>query len=210
MDKLLICLLFFAFTVSAQTKPVAKKPGDKKTAAKKDTVKKEEPKVVEMKIPRTFMVYTRKMKGQKTKLCVNLVSKDTVLNYCIPDSITKDPEVYKIIFEERKGDTTYVLVYVDGFSKPDAGQDDGRCGAGHETKLFFTRWNTKTNQAKWQNKTITSCLRGTTNMTKEPIDDWDKASVLTINYHRASTFTELKFDPQHPELGLQTNKEGGD
>ena len=44
-------------------------------------------------------------------------------------------------------------------------------------------------------------------MTKEPIADWDKASVLTINYHRGSNFYELKFDPQNPQLGLQSTND---
>ncbi len=209
MYKLLACLLFVAFTVNAQTKPGAARSADKKKpVAIADTAKKEEPKLEEFKVPHEFIVYTRKMRGQKTKLCVNLISKDSSLHYCINDSITRDPETYQILYEEKRGDTSYVLVFVDAFSKPDAAHDDGRCNAGKETRLFFARWNTKTNQAKWQSKIITSCLRGTTNMSKDAITNWDKASVLTVSYHRASNFIDLSFDPQHPERGLVSNKEG--
>lgn len=207
---LLVVMLCCACAANAQTRPAAKKPGAQKKPAgiEKDSAKKEEPKVEEFKVPHEFIAYTRRSKGQKTKLCINLVNKDSALQYCINDSITRDPEVYKILYEQKKGDTSYVLVFVEAFSKPDPSKDDGRCNAGKETRLFFARWNTKTNQAKWQSKIISSCLRGTTNMTKESIDEWDKASVFTFSYHRASTFTDLKFDPEHPELGLVANKEG--
>lgn len=205
MYKFLICVLFFAFTGNAQTKPVVKKPAGKNKIAVKDSSKKEQAKPEpEPVIPREFMAYTKKLRGQRTKLCINLVSKDTVLNYCINDSLTKDPEVSKILFEQRKGDSTYVLVLVSAFSKPDAANDDGRCGSGKETKLFFARWNTKTNQAKWKQRTISSCLKGTDNMSPNAIDEWDGTSVLSINYHRGPNFLEVKFDPQKFELGLQS------
>lgn len=205
MYKFLICFIFCGFLSNAQTKPVGKKPTGKNTTAHADTIKKEEATPVEIKIPREFMVYSKKNKGEKMKLCLNLVCKDTVLNYCFNDSTTKDPEVSKVLFEQKKGDTLYVLVYVDAFSKPDGANDDGRCNSGKETKLFFAKWNTKTNQAKWKQRTISSCLRGVVNMTKEPVDTWDQSSVLTFNYYRGgSNFVELKFDPQKFELGLQS------
>lgn len=212
MYKLLICSLFFALLSHAQTKPAAKpatkKPTDKNKVAAKDTVKKEEPKEVDMPIPREFMVYSKKRKNERMKLCINLVSKDSVLNYCINDSLTKDPETSRVLFEQRKGDTLYVLVYVQAFSKPEAATDDGRCSAGKETKLFFAKWNTKTNQAKWKQRTIASCARGVENMSKESIDEWDGTSVLTLNYFRGGTnFIELKFDPQRFELGLQSTND---
>jgi hypothetical protein len=40
-------------------------------------------------------------------------------------------------------------------------------------------------------------------MTKEKITAWDKTSVLTVSYHKGSTFHEIKFDPEQPQLGLQ-------
>ncbi len=152
----------------------------------------------------TFFVRTKKpiKPTDKFQLCYNLVHKDTNLLYCINDSLCKDPEVVKVLFEQQKGDTNYVLIYVDAFSKSKS--DGGVCNAGKETKLSFVRWNTKTNQAKWKHKSINSCLKTITNMTKEPILDWDKTSTLTINYHRGSSFYELKFDPQNPHLGLQS------
>jgi hypothetical protein len=212
MYKLITFLLFFALFANAQIKPTAKKPIDKKktTSAASDSLKTDLLKEEVIKLPREFAVYTKKArtKKERTKLCINLVCKDTVLNYCMNDSLCTNPETSKILFEQRKGDTLYVLVYIDGFSKPDAASDDGRCNAGKETKLVFCRWNTKTNQAKWKQRNISSCLRGVTNMSQDAVTNWDKTSALVINYHRGSSiFVELKFDPEKFELGLQSIKD---
>jgi hypothetical protein len=44
-------------------------------------------------------------------------------------------------------------------------------------------------------------------MTKTPIVDWDKSSVLTISYHKGSDFIDVTFDPAAPEKGLQSNQD---
>jgi hypothetical protein len=162
-----------------------------------------EVKVVEPAIPREFLVYTKKpkQKTDRTKLCFNLVNKDTVLNYCVNDSICREPETYKILHETKIGDTTYVLILVDAFTK---GHDDPRCDAGKETKLVFFRWNTKTNKAKIKQKSVSSCVRNIVNMTKEPIASWDGSSVLEVSYYKGgSDFPVVKFDPAQVQLGLQ-------
>jgi hypothetical protein len=146
--------------------------------------------------------YPKKGTKDRTQLCINIANKDTNLLYCMNDSILKEPETSKVLFEQTKGDTTYMLIYVDAFSKSKS--DGGLCNAGKETKLFFVRWNIKENKAKWKQKMISSCLKGTTNMTKEPIVNWDKSAPLVVSYHRGSTFYDLKFDPQKPELGMQS------
>jgi hypothetical protein len=163
-----------------------------------------ESKVVEPALPRVFMVYTKKpkQKTERTKLCFNLISADTVLNYCINDSICKDPETSKILFNSKVGDTTFVLVFVDAFTK--AGDGNPRCDAGKETKLVFFRWNTKTNKVKFKQKVISSCTRNIVNMTKEPITDWNGTGVLEVNYYKGgSGFPVVKFDPNQVQLGLQ-------
>lgn len=163
-----------------------------------------EPKEVEPAIPRAFMVYTKKAKAKtdRTKLCFNLVSKDTVLNYCINDSICRDPETFKILYESKLGDTTFVLVFVDAFTK--ATGDNPRCDAGKETKLVFFRWNTKTNKAKVKQKVVSSCIRNIVNMTKDPIVNWDGNSILEVSYYKGgSDFPVVKFDPAQVQLGLQ-------
>lgn len=142
---------------------------------------------------------------EKIQLCFNIVSKDTNLIHCVNDSLVVDPEVKKVLFEKRNGDSTYMLIFVDAFSK--LKNDGGLCGAGHETKLYFVRWNTKTNQAKWKTKHIASCSKGITNMTKEPIAGWDKAAPLIVKYNRSFYFYEIKFDPANPQLGIQTVKD---
>ncbi len=162
------------------------------------------PKEAEPIIPRTFLVYTKKAKAktERTKLCFNLVTKDTVLNYCLNDSLCKDPETFKILHESKVGDTTFVLVFVDAFTKE--GGDNPRCDAGKETKLVFFRWNTKTNKAKVKQKVVSSCVRNIVNMTKDPIVNWDGTSVLEVSYYKGgSDFPVVKFDPAQVQLGLQ-------
>jgi hypothetical protein len=156
----------------------------------------------------TFSAYTKKpikgLEGDKMKLCVHIVSKDTFLTHCVVDSITRDPEFAKVLFNEQKGDSVYQLIYVYAFSK-----QGGNCNGQKEAKLMFVRWNTKVNQAAWKSKLINSCAKTVTNMTKTPIEDWDGKSKMVVEYHRGSNFYEIAFDPAHPELGLQNNKDSG-
>lgn len=151
----------------------------------------------------TFYVATKRptREGDKMKLCINLVHKDTNLLYCIVDSVMKDPEFGKVIFQQQKGDTNYVLLYVYAFSKI-----GGNCNGEKEAKLFFARWNVIEGRAIWKNKYINSCAKTITNMTKSPIEQWDGKTKLVVEYHRGN-FYEIAFDPEHPELGIQNNKE---
>jgi hypothetical protein len=208
MNKLVILFLFIYAVAGAQTKSPASKKNPK---AKKDTVvavvetdtidHKDE----EIREQHQFAVYSKRPRGvdKKMKLCLNLVGEnDAEINYCVNDSLCKDPEFYKVLFNQADGDTTYMLIFVDAFSKV---RDRPACDAGRETKLFFTRWNTKTNKAIWKQRTISSCLKAITNMTKAPIRDWDGNAPLVVNYHRGGTnFIELRFDPGQYKLGLQS------
>ena len=145
---------------------------------------------------------------KQIQLCINIVNNDTNLTYCMNDSICKDPEIKKLLYEKTVGDTTYMLIFVQAFTKSKS--DDGLCNSGKETKLFFVRWNPKTNVAKWKSKYINSCIKTITNMTKEKITAWDKTSVLNVSYHKGSTFNEIKFDPAQPHLGFQNVTAGSD
>ena len=156
----------------------------------------------------TFAVKTKhpdkKAKSpERMKLCFNLVNKDTNLLHCFNDSMVIDPEVVKVMFEKTVGDSTYMLIYVDAFTKT----TNELCNAGHETKLYFFRWNHKTNGLKERHKNIASCIKGITNMTKAKVVDWDKSSPLEIKYNRSFFFYEIKFDPANYLLGIQTIKD---
>lgn len=206
MYRLLIIAMFVASLATAQSKkPVAKntKPVAVKDSVKMDTaaIRREEAAA----IPKEFAVYTKrsKLKTEKMKLCINLVNGKTIFNHCINDSLCRDPEVSKILFEKRQGDTNYVLVYVRAFSKPD---DKPACDAGKEVKLFFFRWNTTTNKSIVKIRNVESCMRGITNMSRETIDSWDTTSPLIFKYHKgAQNYVDLKFDPQQYLLGFQTS-----
>lgn len=197
----------FASFANAQTKKT-KKP--KVESIEVDSLASDSTKlaIIELKIPRQFLVYTKKAKNktERIKLCFNLITNDTVLNYCMNDSICRDPEVFKLLFQEKKADTVYVLIYIDAFTKPL--NNDPKCESGKETKLFFVRWNNKTNNAIWKQRTISSCYKGVTNMTKDPIEDWDKTSTLVLNYYKGGDdFIEITFDPEKPDLGFQSSSE---
>jgi hypothetical protein len=159
----------------------------------------------------TFWVRTKYPAKGKTgpiQLCMNIVCKDTNLVYCTNDSIVKEPETKKILFEKRVADSVYMLIFVEAFTKSKS--DNGLCGAGKESKLYFARWNVKTNIAKWKIKNVQSCIKGITLMSKDPIANWDKAAPLSVRYHRADFFYEILFDHEHPELGIQSIKDNGD
>jgi len=154
--------------------------------------------------PTEFIVYTKRSKKQKTKLCINLVSQDSILNYCMSDSVLHDPEFYKILFEARDMDSTYSLVYVRAFTKD---PDRQECYSGKEVKLYFVRWNTSTNKATVKSKYIESCRKGITTMSKDPIETWTPEQPLVINYNQGLDFIELRFDPSNYKVGMQSVKE---
>lgn len=142
-----------------------------------------------------------KTKQPPIQLCINLANKDTNLTYCVNDSILKDPEIKKVVFEKAIGDTTYMLIFLQAFTKSKS--DGGVCNSGKEQRLYFVKWNPKTNVAKWKAKNVNSCIKTITNMGKQKFTEWDKASVLNISYHKGSNFYEFKFDPDQPQLGFQ-------
>ena len=204
---IIIALMMFVSFANAQTRKT-KKP--KVESIEVDSLASDSTKLAikELKIPRQFLVYTKKAKNntERIKLCFNLITSDTVLNYCMNDSICRDPEVFKLLFQDKKADTVYVLIYVDAFSKPLT--NNPKCESGKETKLFFVRWNTKTNKSIWKQRTISSCMKGITDMTKDPIEDWDKTSPLVLNYYKGGDdFIEITFYPKKVNLGFQSSSE---
>ncbi len=209
MYRYIVFILFLSLSIKAQTKKPATKTPKQKVVA--DTLKPEidttDFKEAELNEKRQFAAYTRlkKRPKDKVKLCIHLVSEQAMTTICINDSICRNPEVAKILFEQKNGDSTYVLVLVDAFTKV---EDKPSCDGGKETKLVFVRWNTNTNKVLWKQKNVSSCIRAITNMTKEPIEKWDKRTPLIISYHKGGTsFSEIKFDPQQYLLGMQSVSE---
>lgn len=206
MYKLITFLLVLSFYAGAQTKkPVQKKPVKTvQDSVPPDTLADAEETTP---IPREFMVYTKRpgKKEKRMKLCLNLVNGDSIFNYCMNDSVLRDPHVTKILFEKKNADSTYVLVYADAFSKP---KEKPSCDAGHERKLFFVRLSNTTNKAIVKQKYIESCMKNVTKMSKDDITEWDGNSILTVSYYRGGiNFMELKFDPQNYLLGMQSTND---
>jgi hypothetical protein len=152
---------------------------------------------------RTFAVYTYKDVKNKNRLqlCINLVNKDTNYRYCVNDSICKDPEKYKILYQKKIADTSYYVIYVFAFSK---NPSKPGCAGGKEIKLYFVKWNEKFNTAKFKPITIHSCYKGIENMTKENIEEWSGQTPLKLSIYRGgSDFRDYTFDPQFPQKGFQ-------
>lgn len=204
-----ILFLFMVCTLSshAQKKAPAKKPATDSAAAmaapaQVDTL---DPIEAKIKADRKFAVYNKQNKGKvdnKKKYCIQLVTDSAVHNWCSVDSTIKGPEITKVLFNKQVGDTNYVLVFIDAFTKV---PDKVECEAGKETKLVYFRWNTRTNKSIVKIRTINSCLRAITNMTKENIVEWNGSAPLVLNYHKGGTkFVEVKFDPAQFLLGFQS------
>jgi hypothetical protein len=62
-------------------------------------------------------------------------------------------------------------------------------------------------KTKVKHKNIASCTKGITKMSKESPLDWDKSGPLEIKYNRSFDFTEIKFDPASPQLGIQVTRD---
>jgi len=165
-------------------------------------VKEEEP-----PIPSGFTVYTKRYKTKmpKMRLCLNLVNGDTVFNYCIIDSLLRDPEKTKLLFQKRDADSTFALVYVMAFTKD---LERPECSAGRETKIYFARISNTNNKGIVKFRYIESCYKTITRLNRDPIEEWDGTTPLKISYNRGSKFLDMSFDPQNYKLGLQSNSEG--
>lgn len=140
-----------------------------------------------------------KDKTQMMQLCLKLKNGKDSLVYCSKDSTCKEPEKAVVLHEAKKGDSTFVLILVQAFTKTKGLE----CLGGIERKLYFVSWHPASQQGKWKSKYINSCVKTITDMSKPPIEEWDKNSSLIINYHRGTGFYEMTYDPQKPELGLQ-------
>lgn len=213
MNKVIVIFFLSAFSLmlNAQAKkPVPVKKTQKgvptASATAVDTVT---PIEVEPAIPQEFAVYSKRYKVKKPRisLCLNLIGGDSIFNYCMPDSLVRDPEKIKLLFQKQEGDSLYALVYVSAFTKD---PERPECSGGRETKLYFVRWNAHTNKAIVKQKFIESCYRTITRISDESIIDWDGVSILTMSYNRGQKFIDLKFDPANFKLGLQSLKDTGD
>ena len=217
MRSLLLILLVMPLVFFGQTKTPAKKgakvpPRDTLATVQRSPSDTLDPRDTLIQAGGQFAVYSKRGRGKdrRLKLCVQLTGVN-ILNHCINDSITRDPETVTELWRTDEGDSTFVLLYVDAFTKGDFGK---LCDGGHETKLMFFRWNYITNKAILKQRTIASCVKAITNMSKGvDLNAWDAKSPLVFEYHKGSAFLEVKFDPANYKAGLQSGKasvESGD
>jgi hypothetical protein len=207
---ILCCFMSFGFAQTKAPKGSAKKAsGDElgyPLINPGDTIDGDELLIME---ERKFTAYNKRPKTGKDrslKFCMQLVKDTAVIRKCFNDSLTKNPETFKTIFEKQDGDTNYVLVLVDAFSKP---VDKPGCDTGKETKLYFVKWNLKKNRAVWKPKTVGSCMRGVTLMSNVKIADWDQSEPLRLEYHKGSSFYQVMFDPNNYKVGVQAVTDEG-
>ena len=204
----LLSLVFF-FTLSLSFTAQTKKPATKAKAAPEPTLavidsaqfNEQDPPA-----PSEFAVYTIRYKYKKPsmKLCLNLVSNGIVMNYTYADSLIRDPEKFKVLFQQAEGDSVYSLVYVSTFTKdPELPQ----CNAGKESKLYFVRWSSKDKKGIVKQKYFESCYKTITRLGDAVIEDWSGAEPLKVTYNRGTFFYDVTFDPANFKLGLQSSKE---
>jgi len=201
----IFCSLSLLITAQVKKPGAAKNPTAESTAtvAAADT---SGPKELEPTVPKEFAVYTKRYKIIKPalRLCINLVGGDSTLNYCMVDSLVRDPEKYKLLFQKKDADSTFALVYVSAFTKD---PERPECVAGKETKLYFIRWNTKTNKAIVKQRYIESCYRTITRLSNENLMDYDGTTPLKLSYNKGSSFIDLTFDPTNYKAGIQSAKD---
>jgi hypothetical protein len=201
----IFCSLSLFITAQVKKPGTAKNPKAENTAtvAAADT---SAPKELEPAVPKEFAVYTKRYKIIKPslRLCINLVGGDSTLNYCMVDSLVRDPEKYKLLFQKKDADSTFALVYVSAFTKD---PERPECVAGKETKLYFIRWNTKTNKAIVKQRYIESCYRTITRLSNENLMDYDGTTPLKLSYNKGSSFIDLTFDPANYKAGIQSAKD---
>lgn len=209
MKRIVTLIFLFGFTllVNAQAKKAPAKAGAKPaatpTVAAIDSAqfKEQDPPA-----PADFAVYTIRYKYKKPgmKLCLNLVSNGNKMNYSYADSLVRDPEKTKVLFQQTEGDSVYTLVYVAAFTKdPDLPQ----CSAGKEVKLFFVRWSTKDGKGIVKQKYVESCYKTITRLGDLVIEDWAGTEPLKVTYNRGTYFYDVTFDPANFKMGLQSTKE---
>lgn len=206
MNKVFVFSVFFSFSLllSAQSKkPAPAKAAETTTTAAADTTG---PKELEPPIPKEFAVYTKRYRILKPalRLCINLPGGDSTLNYCMVDSLVRDPEKFKILFQKKDADSTFALIYVSAFTKD---PERPECVAGKESKLYFIRWNTKTNKAIVKQRYIESCYKTITRLSDENLMEYDGNSPLKLTYNRGAAFIDLTFDPANFRAGIQSTKE---
>ena len=201
----LCCVLSLAITAQVK-KPVPSKTPTAEGASNASVADTSQPKELEPAIPKEFAVYTKRYKIIKPalRLCINMPGGDSTLNYCVVDSLVRDPENYKVLFQHKDADSTFALIYVSAFTKD---PERPECVAGRETKLYFIRWNTTTNKAIVKQRYIESCYRTITRLSDENLMEYDGTRPITISYNKGASFIDLTFDPAKYKAGIQSNKE---
>lgn len=203
--------MFLVFFLSAASLSIAqtKKPTAKPAAAPAPAavaIDSAQFKEQDPPAPSEFAVYTIRYKYKKPsmKLCLNLVSEGKSFNYTTVDSLVRDPEKSKVLFQQAEGDSVYTLVYVMAFTKDN---DVPQCYAGKEIKLFFVRWNKTDGKGIVKQKYVESCYKTITRLGEVQIEDWTGAEPLKVTYNRGSHFYDLSFDPANFKLGMQSTKD---
>ena len=155
-----------------------------------------------------FGVYTKPASSiyKRTRLCVQLAENGKTHLFSIHDSLCINPEKSKVLFQKMEGDTVFCLIVIDAFSKA---SDNPFCDAGKETKVVYARWSTKTNKSKFKQRTVSSCLRGITNLTTTDLFKWNPDSgPLELNYHKGGDlYIQVIFNPKDFHIGFQSASE---
>ncbi len=155
-----------------------------------------------------FGVYTKPATSQykRARLYIQLAENGKTHLFSIHDSLCINPEKSKVLFQKMEGDSVFSLIAIDAFSKA---TDNPLCDAGKETKVVYARWSTKNNKSKFKQRTVSSCLRGITNLTATDLFKWNPDSgPLELNYHKGGDlYIQVIFNPKDLHIGFQSTSE---
>lgn len=153
-----------------------------------------------------FGVYTKEASAayKRTRLFIQVVEGAQTHLFSIHDSLCINPEKSKVLFQKLEGDSVFCLIGIDAYSKA---ANNPYCDAGKETKVVYLRWNIKTQKSRFKQRTISSCLRGVTNLSQD-IFNWQPTANLELTYHKGGDmYITVLFDPKNWHLGFQSSTE---
>ncbi|MFN5674351.1 MAG: hypothetical protein ACK46W_04685 [Bacteroidota bacterium] len=154
-----------------------------------------------------FGVYTKTANAtyKRTRLFIQVAEGSQTHLFSIHDSLCINPEKSKVLFQKSEGDSVFCLIGIDAFSKA---SNNPYCDAGKETKVVYLRWNTKTQKSRFKQRTISSCLRGITNLSPQDIFAWQPSGNLELTYHKGGdVYITVLFDPKNWHVGFQSSSE---
>lgn len=105
----------------------------------------------------------------------------------------------ELIFADKKGSFTYLIVAVSGQSKYE--QDDRHCGAGMESNLIWIKLNSRLKVSQFMSERYESCWSSVSSNDGFLING--KTLKMSVDNFRDETTTNLFYNSGEPEMGFR-------